>query len=59
MIPCASCGIAGVFGPEVQARSIEALPSLFLFYVATVLIVHGLNFFIEWRASRHKKKAVR
>lgn len=59
MIPCASCGIAGVFGPEVQARSIEALPTQLLFIGGALVALSAICFLIERRAARNKKKAVR
>jgi len=59
MISCAGCAISGAFGPEAQARSIEALPTVLLLVVVCVVVVSAITFLVERRAARHKKKAVR
>lgn len=52
-IPCASCGIAGVFGPEVQAQSMQDGLLIFSFML---LFAAGLTAFEGLQAYRAKER---
>ena len=59
MISCAGCAISGAFGPEAQARSIEALPTVLLLVVVCVVVVSAITFLVGEPAEFGKNRTPR